>query len=209
MEENRIDRAKRFSKIFWKSRADAGVSQEYMALGLGVSKKTIQNWEKGTSSPTMFQASEWFHLLGINPMPYYYEFIYPDTMNQDELSFGRNLPDGQVAEALDLLVAEMPIELKRELLFLFYGGHGSSPYAVMQMVLAHLQVPMKDRVSHASLILQDYEIAKELDKLVKPDNIQPSLEYLRNAVQYGRNAAIQKKSGYSFKVHDDAPTQEE
>ena len=201
MEENRIDRAKRFSKLWWKSRADAGVSQEYMALGLGVSKKTVQNWEKGISSPTLFQATEWFHLLGFNPMPYYYEFVYPDTMNQDELAIGCEVSDERVSEALNLIVSEMPMELKRELLFLFHGLHGSSPYAVMQMVLAHLQVPMKDRVSHASVILQDYEIAKELGKLVKPDNIQPRLEYLRSAVQYGRNAAINRKSGYSINEH--------
>lgn len=44
--ESRIERVKRFAKIWWKSRADAGKSQEFMALSLGVSKKTIQNWEK-------------------------------------------------------------------------------------------------------------------------------------------------------------------
>ena len=208
MEENRIDRAKRFSKIFWKSRADAGVSQEYMALGLGVSKKTIQNWEKGTSSPTLFQASEWFHLLGINPMPYYYEFVYPNTMNQEELSDGQEVSNERVSEALDLIVAEMPIDLKRDLLFLFHGKHGSSPYAVMQMVLAHLQVPMKDRVTHASIILQDYEIAKELGKITNPEHIQPRLEYLRSAVQFGRTATINKKSGYSLNTQDEDPDQE-
>ena len=42
-EEPRIDRVKRFSKIWWQSRADMQKSQEFMALSLGVSKKTIQN----------------------------------------------------------------------------------------------------------------------------------------------------------------------
>ena len=44
-ELERKERADRFAKIWWKSRANMGVSQEYMALGLGVSRKTIQNWE--------------------------------------------------------------------------------------------------------------------------------------------------------------------
>lgn len=198
MEENRIDRAKRFSKVWWKSRADAGVSQEYMALGLGVSKKTIQNWEKGTSSPTLFQATEWFHLLGFNPMPYYYEFIYPDIMNQENLSKGCEICDEQVSEILNTMISEMPIDIKRQLLFLFYGDHGSSPYAIMQMVLAHLQVSLKDRVSHAASILQDYEIANELGTLAKPDHVQPNLEYLQIAIQQGRNAAINNRSGYNM-----------
>ena len=64
------ERAKRFALMFSKSRAKMKKSQEFMALGLGVSKKTIQNWENGTSSPTFFQSSEWFRILGLNPMPY-------------------------------------------------------------------------------------------------------------------------------------------
>lgn len=52
--ESRIERAKRFAKVWWKSRDDVGKSQEFMALSMGVSKKTIQNWEKGLSSPNLF-----------------------------------------------------------------------------------------------------------------------------------------------------------
>ena len=103
--ETRIERAKRFSKIWWQSRADSGKSQEYMALGLGVSKKTIQNWEKGITSPDLFQSSEWFRLLGLNPLHYYLEFLYPDAfahfLKADD-------PDAaaQIAEAIILKKAE-------------------------------------------------------------------------------------------------------
>ena len=75
--ERRVEQALRFSKIWWQSRADAEKSQEYMALGLGVSKKTIQNWEKGIAAPNLYQGIEWFQLLGLNPMHYYLEFLYP------------------------------------------------------------------------------------------------------------------------------------
>lgn len=49
--DNKSDRVKRFAQIWSLSRADTGKTQEYMANGLGVSKKTIQNWEKGASAP--------------------------------------------------------------------------------------------------------------------------------------------------------------
>ena len=78
MEDSRIDRITRFSKIWWQSRADAEKSQEFMALGLGVSKKTVQNWEKGISAPDLFQGSEWFRILGLNPLPYYLAFLFPE-----------------------------------------------------------------------------------------------------------------------------------
>ena len=102
MEESRIDRVNRFSKIWWQSRADAKKSQEYMALSLGVSKKTIQNWEKGTSSPDLFQGCEWFRVLGLNPMPYYLAFLYPDTFGTPQ-AFDN---EDAVEKALILLIRQ-------------------------------------------------------------------------------------------------------
>ena len=78
-DESRAERVTRFSKIWWKSRADAGKSQEFMALSLGVSKKTILNWERGLSAPNLFQRAEWFRVLGLNPTHYHLEYLYPDA----------------------------------------------------------------------------------------------------------------------------------
>lgn len=75
--ESKTERTRRFAQIWSLSRTDAGKTQEFMANGLGVSKKTIQNWEKGASSPDLFEGSEWFRVLGTNPLPYYLAFLYP------------------------------------------------------------------------------------------------------------------------------------
>ena len=40
------------------ARVNAGFSQKAAALKLGVSNKTVSNWEKGKSSPTVLQANE-------------------------------------------------------------------------------------------------------------------------------------------------------
>lgn len=195
-EENRIERAQRFSKIWSQSRADCGVSQEYLAMGLGVSKKTIQNWEKGVSSPSFFQGTEWFHLLGLNPLPYYFQFVFPNAFAEDI-----NPDDNESIEyALKQLIDTLPTNGKIQLLYLFYGEHGSSPYSVLQMLTAHLQVPMKERVSHASIIMQDYEMEKELGNLTCPDDVQPDLDLLRTALNQGKKAAIKKQTGYSSNV---------
>ena len=68
-------RKKRFAEIWWKSRADAGMTQERLAVELGVSRKTIQNWESGATSPSLYQGTEWFRALGLNPLPYYNFFL--------------------------------------------------------------------------------------------------------------------------------------
>lgn len=193
MEESRIDRVSRFSKIWWKSRADADKSQEFMALGLGVSKKTVQNWEKGISAPDLFQGSEWFRILGLNPLPYYLAFLYPEL-------FGDISPDKSDEElnlALHHLIDQAtPIE-KRQLLFLMAGKHGSSWYALLQMFTAHCHTSMQCRVGTARIVLDNYEMQQETGELVCTDNVLPDLDVLRNAIESGKSAAQQKRPGYT------------
>ena len=50
-QEDITDRERQFAKIWADSRVDAGKTQDYMAKGLGVSKKTIQNWENDVRKP--------------------------------------------------------------------------------------------------------------------------------------------------------------
>ncbi len=193
MEESRIDRVSRFSKIWWQSRADADKSQEFMALGLGVSKKTVQNWEKGISAPDLFQGSEWFRILGLNPLPYYLAFLYPDL-------FGNISPtksDEELTLALHHLIDQAtPIE-KRQLLFLMAGKHGSSWYALLQMFTAHCHTSMQCRVGTARIVLDNYEMQQETGELVCTDNVLPDLDVLRNAIESGKSAAQQKRPGYT------------
>ena len=192
-EENRAERAQKFAMIWSRSRTCAGKSQEYMALGLGVSKKTVQNWEKGISSPTFFQGTEWFHLLGMNPLPYYYDFLFSNEVHE------KNSPEElHTNEALTLLIEQLPLNAKQELLFMLSGEHGSSPYSMIQLMTAHLQSPLKDRVSHANIIMQDYEMEKELGQLSVPDAVQPDLEVLRKAITEGRQSVMTHGSGYTI-----------
>ena len=191
-ERERIERAKRFSKIWWRSRADAGVSQEYVAIGVGVSRKTVQNWEKGISSPDLFQASEWFNVLGLNPLPYFLDFIFP----QDVDGIKGNDEDKRIDEALKQLIEQLPAAGKRQLLYMLYGNHGSSPKAVLNLMNAHLQAPLKDRIVHAAMIVENYELEKMLGNLVCPSNIQPDIKMLRTSMENARTTVEKHRSGY-------------
>lgn len=191
-ERERIERAKRFSKIWWRSRADAGVSQEYVAIGVGVSRKTVQNWEKGISSPDLFQASEWFNVLGLNPLPYFLDFIFP----QDVDGIKSKDDDKRIDEALKQLIEQLPAAGKRQLLYMLYGNHGSSPNAVLNLMNAHLQAPLKDRIVHAAMIVENYELEKMLGNLVCPSNIQPDIKMLRTSMENARTTVEKHRSGY-------------
>lgn len=191
-EKERVDRAKRFSKIWWRSRADAEVSQEYVAIGVGVSRKTVQNWEKGISSPDLFQASEWFNVLGLNPLPYFLDYIFPEKVDGIKASD----EDRRVEEALTHLISQLPASGKRQLLYMLYGHHGSSPNAVLNLMNAHLQTPLKDRVVHAAMIVEDYELEKSLGNLVSPANVQPDVKMLRISMDNARVTVEKHRSGY-------------
>ena len=142
-EEARIDRVKRFSKIWWQSRADSQKSQEYMALSLGVSKKTIQNWEKGVSAPDLFQGCEWFRVLGLNPMPYYLAFLFPDIFGTPH-AFEN---DRNIEQALSLLIEQSSSMEKRQLLFLMTARQFLAfPPADVHRALPHLHAGQSDRL---------------------------------------------------------------
>lgn len=160
------------------TRNEAGRSQEYMAFELGVTRRTILNWENGVSEPSVGQTINWFKLVNKNPIPYLLQVTYPDM---DKISSKDN--DAKILTALMQLINDLPAEGVRQLMYLFFGNHGSSPRAVLQMINAHLQTPMRDRIVHGQLIATDYEIARRTGTLAQPDHIKPNMEYLNACIE--------------------------
>lgn len=175
-----------------QTRNESGKSQEYMAFELGVSRRTIQHWESGVSEPATGQLMDWFKLVNKNPIPYLLQKNYPEMYKIS----GKD-DDQKIRSSLVTLISELPAEGIRQLLYLFYGDHGSSPRAVMQLITAHLQAPMQDRVTQAKVILHNYEMAKKKGKLARPDHIQPDLEFLKEAIAAGEEAVINDKTEYT------------
>ena len=175
--ESKTERTRRFAQIWSLYRTDAGKTQEFMANGLGVSKKTIQNWEKGASSPDLFEGSEWFRVLGTNPLPYYLAFLYPWLFD----GIKSETSDEEVENALLFLVKNMTDLEKRELLYLMAGRHGS----------------LRSRVTAARTILENYEMDEACGALVCPDNVRPDMRMLRHAVEEGKQSVFNQLSGYT------------
>lgn len=160
------------------TRNEAGISQEYMALELGVTRRTILNWENGISEPSVSQAIAWFKLANKNPIPYLLQYTYPDM---DKISPKDN--DTKILTALMQIINDLPAEGVRQLMYLFFGNHGSSPRAVLHMITAHLQTPMKDRIAHGQLIATNYELAQRTGTLSKPAHIQPDFDCLLSEIK--------------------------
>lgn len=187
------ERRKRFARIWSVSRFDAGKSREYMANGLGISVKTVQNWEKGVTLPDLFTGCEWFRVLGLNPLPYYLSYLFPDYF--DDVQPEDN--DDAISDALMLYIQNLTNAEKRQLLYLIAGKHGSPWYSLLQLFTAHCHTTLKSRVSVASAILQNYEMESATGELVCPENVAPDLKILKSSIDEGKRSVINRSKGYT------------
>lgn len=193
MTQSRTERVKAFADIHTKARVDAGKSQEFMAIELGVAKKTIQNWEKGISAPTFFQSLEWFRILNINPFPYYMSLMYPKELQHIKSAN----TDDEINAAFDILTKHISIEDKRALLYIYNGRHGGDPHTIINLMLAYLHTPLQTRITQAMLISNIYELQVALDSLICKDDVMPNVTELNESLMRARVAALHKEYGYS------------
>lgn len=194
MMEDRIDRIQRFARMWWQSRAEGKKSQEYMALALGVSKKTIQNWEKGMSAPDLFQGAEWFRILGLNPLRYFSEFLYPDMTGDSDSEKDATL----AAEALHSIIDGLSGEEQRDLLYMLTGSHGSTRRGVLEMMTAYCHISLAARVGVARQVMEQYEMASANDALVCPEEKQPVLSVLEESINTAKQAVCEGKTHYNL-----------
>lgn len=189
----RAERAQKFAQIWYKSRTDAGWSQEAMALELGISKKTVQNWEKGITAPDAFQGEEWFRVLGLNPMKYYLEFHYPALFPYDEDQH----EESEVDIVLSHYLEQAKAENKAKLLWLIEGRKEYVWNSMLQMMMAHSLLSLESRAITAQTILDAFEIESESRGIEISDELMPDLELLKNSIEKAKDAAkANKKSIY-------------
>lgn len=183
----------KFAEMLRKSRADSGLSQKEVAKRLGISRTTVQNWESGYSCPTQLEGFLWFRALGLQPLPYYLGILYPEFEQIDHTA-----DDDHVEAALLRLISGLPIEAKKKLLYCAYGNHGSNPLAVLELVTAHLQTPLRARLSVAEVIRSHYEVAQAVGTLAQPEYIHPNIDLLNSAYLQGKAAVMRGEQGYTI-----------
>lgn len=162
----------------YNARLKAHISQEYMAQELEVSKKTVISWEKGLSEPTIDRCLEWFDVCDVNPMSAILDIVWPD------------MPVKDTDTAFEKLFSDLPQPMKQSLIFLFFGKHGSSPEALIQLLLAYLHTPLTARATQAITSANMYVLEKELGRDSCPDEIQPNIDVLTEAINEARHKIL-------------------
>lgn len=184
---------RRFAEIWRASRQDAGVSQDYVAKKLGVSKKTVQNWEQGLSTPSQLMAFEWFKAIDRQPLPYYLGLLYPEFERLSPRS-----DDDQIDQALSVLIHGLPSYAKRELLYCAYGNHGSSSLCVLEMLTAYLHTPLRQRLNIAQAVATNYDICLANGDIINAEHVLPHTDILKSAIGSGRQSIMQGKKTYTI-----------
>lgn len=186
----------RLTELLCTSRARYGMTQEAMALELGVARKTIQNWEKGITFPDMIQTIQWFEALNMNPMSFIFQYRYPDRYgNQDP--FQESHDSDEIRKTLHDMIALLPEDGLKQLLYVYYGDHGSDPRGLINLLNAYLQTPLKDRLVLATAIMKNYELSKGSDNLISADGVQPDLDYLKHLSEMCEEAVYKDKKHYT------------
>jgi len=183
---NRIELTENFSSVWKRSREDKGYSQGYMAKAMGVSLKTVQNWECGYSSPSIITAIEWFEVLETPALPYFLKIMYPGN-------------EKNVTDSLVQVVKSLSPHLQEELLYILSGHHGSEPMGVIEMLTAHLHVSLKDRLNIANGVINNYEIAEAQDKLINKSVAIPEMNILKESFVNATQSVKALKDSYTNK----------
>lgn len=181
----------KIADILLQSRYASGKSQQFIAERIGVTTRTIQNWECCKSAPDVSQFYQWFNAIQIPPQQYILKILYPDVdfnkFNDDSVALDR---------ALCSFIMDLPIHEKKKLLFILEGSHGSSPSAVIDLMIANLQTPLRDRLGVCQTIISNYEMADELGMLTSKDSIRPSVDRLKQSLQAAIGAVKKRLNSY-------------
>ena len=175
-----------------KARISASLSQREIARMIERNERTVQNWEKGASSPDSDEIMDWCSACGVSPITAFMEVLHPELYTVPD--------DGKADEELNAelrhLVVNLPPLTKRLLLFILKGRHGSSPPAVISEIAANLHCPLNNRVSVCGTIIDQYTYAVIAGLDPCPEAPHPPIDDLKIDYKAGRAAAENGAFGY-------------
>lgn len=178
-----------------KARIAAGLSQREIARMIEKNERTVQNWEKGVSSPDCDEIMDWFTACGTSPLAPMQEMLHPELYRQTAC----DMTDEELDDALATYFDSAPRIVKEMILFIVMGRHGSYPPAVFAEVCANLHTPLHSKVNICGQVLDTYKWAVATGADPVPDEVQPPLDLLRTAYEAGKAASQNGEQDYTAK----------
>lgn len=183
---------KKIQDMLTKTRSTAGKTVEQVASDLGVSAKTIYNWEEGLSEPNASQFLNWFDVLGLNPVPYIYEYYYP--------TFETIAPtdnDKRIIQAFKEVSKSLSPRLMR-IIMVATKRNGSDIECLWELFLAYMQNNQQNKI----LIATDVVTSYELNDPAYPDTVQPNIQKIKLAIEKAKEAYRKGHKSYVLRENE-------
>lgn len=178
-----------------KARVEAGLSQREMAHLIGMNERTVQNWEKGQSSPDGDKIMDWFTACGASPLAAMQEMLHPELYRKQ----ATNMTDEELDAAIAGFLDTSPRIVKEMILFIVLGKHGSYPPAAIAEICANLHTPLQNKVSVCGQVLDNYNCAVATHTDPVPDDVHPPLDLLETSYKAGKEASRRGETAYMTK----------
>lgn len=186
MDKNRAKH--KLGVILQQLREQAGLSRDELAKRNKVSPRTIQNWEAGYSTPDLSQFLQFCEVLRVNPIRAINLYFF------SEFSKASTVEDRM--DELVTLCKHLSPQAVESLLFILMGDHGSDPFAILQLAVADLQCPMRDRYMVAHQTAANYRFAEVQGLLTCPNDVKPAMGVLDVAIKKGYETAMSGGTRY-------------
>lgn len=179
------------AKVLREAFNASGMTQAEVAKRMRIDKRTIQNWLAGNSGPGMDELRSYFYALGVPADSYMSSFfhrgIYDDVKNASE---------NEIRDCACNLMRTRPLDEVRIINMIFLGRHGRSVRALLHLVCVYLHSSLEQCSAICSQILTVALINQKRGADNCPDEIQPDIELVRNALSAATDATADGKSGY-------------
>lgn len=156
-------------------RIRAGVSRAKLAGLLGVSERTIKNWEDGVSQPDAELFLEMLDACNEHLANVIRHFEFMDIFEGEEADAE------QIRQTLITCIRSTTSdEMNRKLLYNLSADHGSDAVAQLNLCTAYNHLPMEDKYDICNLVVGRYLLRKEQNRLIRTEyGVDPDLDYLR------------------------------
>lgn len=155
-------------------RKNAGMTRAKLASALGVSERTIKNWEDGISKPDadlflqMFDACNQ-HLVNAMWASDSAELFLDDTVSYEEIR----------QRLIAMIRSQTTDAMNCKLLYNLSADHGSDAEAQLNLCTAYNHLSMEDKYDICKLIVERYKLRSEQHRLIRTEyNVTPDLDYL-------------------------------
>lgn len=176
-----------------KARVSAGLSQREIAILIEKNERTVQNWERGQSSPDADEIMDWFTACGMSPLAAMQEMLHPELYWKQTT----DMTDEEIDAAINNFLYNSPRVVKEMILFIVLGKHGSYPPAVIAEICANLHTPLQNKVSLCGQVLDNYNCAVATNTDPVPYEVHPPMELLNIAYKAGKEASRRGETSYT------------